>query len=492
MRKARAFDASWLHFETGTAPLHVASLPIFRRPDGVDADDFFRSFREMMTQKRHYVDAYTLKRKHVAGWMDHPVWVRDTDIDMTYHVRRITLPRPTIKALETVAERLAAMPMDLDRPLWQYTIVDGLPDNQFGVFMKMHHSVIDGQSGAAILQDVFDPSPEPREIKPVAPDFADDPIPSEMSLIAGSVENIMGQQFALAGRMSDYLQASRTALSLLQSSAAGESDMPLNAPPTLFNRAISDRRRYKIGFMSVKEAKAIKTLAGVTLNDVVLSVTGGALRRYLDEHQALPEESLVASVPISVRKPGEDTKMGAQLSMLLCGLGTQIVDPLERLLAVHGNAETGKAAAEAMQPALTDDYALPGAPIAMRAAAELWGATRMADWAGGLGLMPFNLVVSNVAGPRNTLYLNGAEMLHYHPVSVVAHGQGLNVTVQSYRDSLGLGVLSCRELMPDLDRLMTFFNAEFEALKAQVSAGAEAQLHQTKLPTQSPTAAIAA
>ncbi|MEM9878546.1 MAG: wax ester/triacylglycerol synthase family O-acyltransferase [Pseudomonadota bacterium] len=492
MRKARAFDASWLHFETAGAPLHVASMPIFRRPDGVDANAFFKSFKQMMVAKRHYVDAYTLKRKNVAAWLDHPVWVRDTDIDMNYHVRRITLPRPTIEALEIVAQSLTAMPMDLDRPLWQYTVIDGLADDQFAIFMKMHHSVIDGQSGAAILQDVFDASPEIRPIEPALPDFADDPEPSQLSLLSGSLENVIRQQFNLASRTSDFLEASQSALSILQKSLLGQSGVRLSAPPTPFNGSISERRCYKMGFMDLEEAKAVKSLAGATLNDVILSVTGGALRRYLDERGALPAEALIAAVPISVRKPGEDTKMGAQLSMMMCGLGTHINDPVERLLAVHANAEEGKAITQSMQPALTDDYALLGAPIAMRAAAELWGATGLADMANRWGLLPYNLVVSNVTGPRRKLYLNGAEMLHYHPVSVVAHGQGLNITVQSYSGSLALGMLSCRELMPDLERLMTFFKVEFDSLKEHVAGRTETKLEEVKSITKANTGAIAA
>jgi len=480
MHKSRALDASWLHYETGTVPLHVASMPIFRRPEGMDADDFFASFKQMMWDKRHYVDAYTLKRKNVTAWMDHPVWVRDTNIDLDYHVRRITLPRPTMRALETVAERLAAMPMDLDRPLWQYIVIDGLPNGEFGVFMKMHHSVIDGQSGAAILHDVFDPTPEPRSITPAGPGFVDDEDPSHLEMISGSFANVICQQFKLAGRAGDFMSASQAALSLLQKGVAGQSNLRMTAPPTPFNSSISQKRRYRMEFLSVNEAKAIKTLAGVTLNDVVMSVTGGALRRYLEEKGELPDESLIASVPISVRKPGEDTKMGAQLSVMLCGLGSHIAGPVERLLAVRANTEEGKAAADSMGAALTDDYALLGAPIAMRVAAEIWGATRMADAVNSLGLMPANLVVSNVSGPRSTLYLNGAEMLHYHPVSVVAHGQGLNVTVQSYKDSLGVGMIACRELMPDLDRLMTFFMVEFDSLKDRIMARAQAEMAKTK------------
>ncbi len=460
--KVGILDASWLHMETKDMPFHVSSVPIFKLPRG-KKETFFEELKEHVASRAHLLKNYRVKKKNTPLNLDHPVWVEADEIDIDYHVRRHQLPKPgTMTQLEAAVAEIQELPLDLERPLWQYTLIEGLKGNRVGLLIKIHHSVIDGESGAAQLDVMFDTTRKPRPIENPGL-VAQSKEPSNIALLAHAYARFMMQPIELIMKLPSFASAAgKVARIALDKNRVAK--IAKAGPKTRFNRAISDKRSFAMASVPLADIKAIKKAAGVTLNDVVMAMCGDALRRFLDRTGDLPEETLTSAIPVSLRRgdqSGSD-EMGTLVTSMICPLGTHISDPTERLQFVNQGSIEAKATVEAAKGAMIQQFNALGAPLAMRLASQAYGALRLADMHRPLA----NLIISNVAGPRHTIYLNGAEMLHYHPVSAVAHGQGLNITVQSYCDSLDFGFIGCKNLMPDLALLRDDLIAAFQTLKA--------------------------
>ncbi len=459
--KVKALDASWLHFETSEMPMHVASAPIFKLPRG-KAKTFFKDLKEHVASRAHLLKTYRVKRKSTPLNIDHPVWVEADDIDIDYHVQRYVLPKPgTMAQYENAVAKIQERALDLDRPLWQYTLIEGLEGNRVGLVIKIHHSVIDGESGVAQLDVMFDKTRRPRKIKP--PVATEKPAePSTLALLADAYGRFLYQPVELARKIPGLASAVRhvagVALDRRRIAPFGA-----RAPRTLFNRAITKKRKFAVASLPLHEIKLIKKNAGVTLNDVVMAMCGGALRRFLDRINELPEETLTAAVPVSLRRgdAAASDEMGTLVTSMTCPLGTHIEDAVERLEYIHMGSLEAKGDVEATKDAMIQNFNLFGAPLAMRWAAQAYGALQLANMHRPIA----NLIISNVAGPRHEIFLNGAKMETYHPVSAVAHGQGLNITVQSYLDTLDFGLIACADLIPGLPIMRDDLMASFEELK---------------------------
>ncbi|MFN3233128.1 MAG: WS/DGAT/MGAT family O-acyltransferase [Alphaproteobacteria bacterium] len=462
--KATGVDASWLHMENDESPLHVASCPIFQMPEGKDADTFFAEVKELIAERAVHLKNYRIKKIETPFSIDHPVWHDSVaNIDIDYHVRRTRLPAPgTIEQLELACARIAAAPMDMNRPLWEYHIIEGLEDNRIGVFIKVHHAVIDGQLGVMQLDLMMDPTPEPRRIDPPEDLPKTRAEPDSWALLSDAFVRFIRQPFDMMEALPRVAEAATNFTSLAFDRLNQGENLARTAPPTPFNRSISRTRRVAMASVPMSDVKAIKNALGVTLNDTVMAICGGALRTYLERKDAASDEELLAMVPVSLRQESQGDHVGNLVTGMVSGLATHIADPIERAKAIHENTVASKAEVEATKGAQIQNYNIAGAPVALRLASQAYAALKLAD----LMQPMFNVTISNVAGPRHAIYLNGAEMLHYHPVSLVVQGQGLNITVQSYRDSLDFGMISCRELLPDLAELRDDLLASFEELKA--------------------------
>jgi WS/DGAT/MGAT family acyltransferase len=381
-----------------------------------------------------------------------------------------------------VIGRLHANTLDRSRPLWQFYVITGLENGQGVLYSKVHHAAIDGGAGMAINKALYDVTAVPREVAPPPPrPAAPKPAPSSPTAvdpvkgIADIMGNMMRQQLkmweaapAIVNAMTDAFLAKPgempKALGTLQSLVT---QLPtLDAPKTPFNATITRERSYAARTISLGDAKAIAKAGGAKLNDVVMAVCSGALRRYLQEKGQLPDKPLIAGVPISLREPG-DTRQNNQVSGMLCQIATDIADPAERLAAIVRSSSQAKQLAGTFRDAVPQDFAFVGAPILLQLVMLVYGRSGLADRLP----MPMNVTISNVPGPPMPLYCAGAKVTALHPVSIAAHGAALNITVQSYMDALNFGLTADRRAVPDVGRLGDYLVEATDELKKAVVAG---------------------
>jgi diacylglycerol O-acyltransferase len=475
-------DASFLYLETPETPMHVAGLTYFQLPEGFEGS-FYRHFRRFFESRLHTIPIFSKRLAPSLYDLDHPGWVDADDLDLDYHLRETALPAPGTEAqLEEVIGRLHANTLDRSRPLWQFYVITGLENGQGVLYSKVHHAAIDGGAGMAINKALYDVTAVPREVAPPPPrPAAPKPAPSSPTAvdpvkgIADIMGNMMRQQLkmweaapAIVNAMTDAFLAKPgempKALGTLQSLVT---QLPtLDAPKTPFNATITRERSYAARTISLGDAKAIAKAGGAKLNDVVMAVCSGALRRYLQEKGQLPDKPLIAGVPISLREPG-DTRQNNQVSGMLCQIATDIADPAERLAAIVRSSSQAKQLAGTFRDAVPQDFAFVGAPILLQLVMLVYGRSGLADRLP----MPMNVTISNVPGPPMPLYCAGAKVTALHPVSIAAHGAALNITVQSYMDALNFGLTADRRAVPDVGRLGDYLVEATDELKKAVVAG---------------------
>jgi WS/DGAT/MGAT family acyltransferase len=479
-RQLSGIDASFLYLETPETPMHVAGLTYFELPAGFEGS-FYRHFRHFFESRLHTIPIFSKRLAPSLYDLDHPGWVDADDLDLDYHLRETALPAPGTEAqLEEVIGRLHANTLDRSRPLWQFYVITGLENGQGVLYSKVHHAAIDGGAGMAINKALYDVSATPRDVPPPAPRAANtssapssptavDPVKG----ISDIVGNMMRQQLRMWQTASEigtamtgaFLakpgEAGPKALSTLQSMV---NQLPaLSAPRTRFNATITRERSYAARTVSLSDAKAIAKASGTKLNDVVMAVCAGALRRYLQEKGELPDKPLIAGVPISLREPG-DTRQNNQVSGMLCSIATDIADPVERLKAILKSSSESKQIAGTFRDAVPQDFAFVGAPILLQLVMLVYGRSGLADKLP----MPMNVTISNVPGPPMPLYCAGAKVTALHPVSIPAHGAALNITVQSYMDALNFGLTADRRAVPDVGTLGDYLVDAANELKKAV------------------------
>jgi len=471
MKQLSGLDATFLYMETPSQFGHVSSLSIFQRPDDSSYEPF-AAWRAQIERRIHLLVPLRRKLRDVPMRLDHPFWVDDDQFDLDFHVRNTAIPPPgTDSQLADLVARIVGRPLDRTRPLWETYVIEGLPDNRFGILTKVHHATVDGASGAELLTLMLDSSPGGDELVE-AQEWIPERPPSDAEVLVRAVTNLArkpGRALVLGARTArDLGRATRNpaltgAANQVRSSLRGpigsvlnlgrerspETDVQpplpsLSAPPTPFNAAITPHRRFAFRSASLESVKGIKNALGATVNDVVMAVCAGGLRTWLEHHDALPDRPLGAMIPVSIRTGEETEKWTNRVSAIFASLPTDEADPVKRVERVHDAMANAKELFDAIPAdALTDFAQFPPPAVfarAMRVATRL--TTRFSP--------PVNLVISNVPGPREPLYAAGSKLLHYYPVSTIVDGQGLNVTVQSYLDTLDFGLVSARELVPDL------------------------------------------
>src|SRR5215210_5032622 len=491
MKQLTGLDATFLHLETGSQYGHVSGLSIFARSDVPGYEPYGR-WRAQLEQRLHRLEPLRRRLVEIPLGLDHPYWIRDPEFDLDFHVRHTAVPPPgRDDQLANVVGRIVARPLDRRRPLWLSYVIEGLADDRFAVLTVIHHAAVDGASGVELLTIMLDDEPDVEP--PAAPEapWRGEHVPGDLEMIARATLGLPrkpARAVLLAARTArDVGQATRNpalvaAANQLRGSLRGplgtvlnlgrdrgeERDPPpplasIRPPRTPFNDKITPHRRLAIGSASLEAVKAIKTGLGATVNDVVLAVCAVGLRRWLELHDALPDDPLVALVPVSVRTGSETDRWTNRVSMLSTVLPTDEGDPAARVRRVHEAMASSKELFQALPAERLTDAAEFPPPAVFARAMRLSARLRL-----GSLLAPGNLVISNVPGPRKPLYAAGAELLHYYPVSVITEGQGLNITVQSYLDRLDFGLVSCPELVPDLDVLLDAILADIGSLSELV------------------------
>ena len=449
MKHLSVVDGAFLHLETPEMPMHVGSLNLFEPPPGY-AGGWYEAVKAHVAGRMHLAPVFTRKLAPMPFDLANPVWIDDDDIDLDYHMRYVVLPRPgTIEQLHALVARLHSSLLDRSRPLWEFYVIEGLADGRLAFYCKVHHAAIDGQAGVTMGTTVFDLSPEPRPVRPPRRRRGNRYQLGVAELLAAGAQNQL-QQVLRIGRLLPSMARAMLGLAREAWAARGEAGAARRlglAPPTPFNVSITNQRAFAGVSLPLAEAKRVGKALGASVNDVVLWLCSTALRAYLKESRELPAASLVAAVPISLRAEG-DTTMNNQVAGTLIDLGTQQADGRARLQTILAGTTAMKRQMGRLRGVIPTDFPSIGSPWLLGGLVSLYGRTGLAD-----RLRLANVTISNVPGVQVPVYLAGAKMLDYYPVSIVVHGVALNITVQSYMGRLCFGLIACRRAAPDVHEL---------------------------------------
>jgi WS/DGAT/MGAT family acyltransferase len=439
-------DASFLHFETPETPMHVGSLMLLELPKGYQGD-YYEDVKEMLGKRLHLASVMHRKLAQMPFELAEPVWIEDDDIDLDYHVRNLTVRRPgTMAQLEQLVARLHSTLLDRSRPLWEMYVIDGLESGQVAFYNKAHHSGVDGKAGVELAKVLYDTSPQMREVPPPRRERGSGSYQLGVTeLLEAAASNAAQQYRKLAELLPAAAKAFSTAAGVVASQRTPEGERPLNlglAPKTIFNESITNQRSYSTLSLPLADIKALGKRVGGTVNTIVMAMCSIALHRFLKERGLVPKEALIAMVPVSLRAEG-DSAMNNQVSAVRVDLATDIEDLPARLKAIHASSEAAKAVVKELKPVLGVDVPVTGSPWLMTGLASLLGRSNLASRLPAAG----TVAISNVPGPPMTLYLAGARMIHFYPVSIPYHGMALNITVQSYAGLLEFGLTACRRVV---------------------------------------------
>jgi diacylglycerol O-acyltransferase / wax synthase len=426
-------DAAWLLVESRETPMHVGSLLVFSPPAGSDAT-YLQGLAARLRGARSVAPPWSYKLAARPLGRLAPAWVEDDAIDLDYHFRHSALPRPGgERELGVLVSRLHSIPLDLERPLWECHLIEGLEGGRFALYTKMHHSLIDGVSAIRLVKRILaSDAGAPWEVRP-PPRAPRAPAPPFFSLLREQVTSLQGLGKAL-GRLA---AATRRRQDLLP---------PFVGPRSALNGRVTGQRRFATARFDLARLRAAGRARGATLNDVVLYLCATALRRFLLESDALPRQPLTAGVPVSVRA-ADDQSTGTAISFLVANLATDEPDPRRRLAAIVASTRRAKEHLGALPRAALVQYTmLLMAPYMLQLASGLGGRMRPA----------FNITISNVPGPEEPIAFQGARLEAMYPLSLIAHGGALNITCVSYAGELCFGLTGCRDTLPHMQHLAVY------------------------------------
>ncbi len=438
-------DASFLYMETPTLHMHVAITAVFD-PSTVPGGYSFRRVRQLINDRIPLAPVFQRRLVEVPMRLGHPVWVDDPEFDIDNHVRRAALPSPGgMRELGDFAADVISRQLHRDRPLWEMWIVEGVEDGKIALVAKMHHSTVDGVSGAELLGVLFDLEREPPATATLTPRQLDSRIPSSFELVSQAMVAGLVAPYDV-GRMLVRTTRSIFGIRRIRQGLTGKAALPLTAPRTSINVAVHARRRVAFAAASLTDVKKLKNEMGTTVNDVVLAMCAGALRTYLLAGDELPDIPLVTVVPVSVTPDVAELKGSNKVSAMFVQLPCQIDNPLERLRLIHEGTKGAKEEHQALGATTLQNWAEHATPNVFAAAARLYTGMKLADRHRPVA----NLVVSNVPGPDFPLYLAGSQLLGMFPLGPVMDGMGLNITIMSYLGVLYWGLASDSRAVPRL------------------------------------------
>lgn len=499
MRQLNGIDASFLNLETPTNFGHISSLSLYDA-QGAAGGASLEATKAIILERIDQLAPFRRRLVQVPLGLDLPYWIEDPGFDIDFHVRHHAVPPPgNPQQLAEAVSRIVARPLDRSRPLWELYVIEGVDEGRtIAQLTKVHHAAVDGAAGAIMLAAMLDIDPTTRPTGSPAP-WQGERIPTDDELLRMTAkeylvrpekmvrQGVRAVRDIAASSKSGGLKAiadlvaqpmpgplGRMMRDRLRRDQGQNIDHPPALPPTQaprtpWNRPISAHRRFSYTSMPLEDAKAIRRVFGCTFNDLVMAACSSTLRRYLQLHDCLPEESLVAMVPVSVRTGHEDERFQNRVSAMFTDLATNEPDPVKRLRHVQGSLIAAKEHFAAIPADTLQDFTRFAPPAIAARAMRMYSRLRIADRMNP----PFNLVISNVPGPNIPLYSSGAQLLHYYPVSTLIDGQGLNITVQSYNGNLDFGFLACRELVPDIWVLVDLLHESMDELAAIAKAASE-------------------
>jgi diacylglycerol O-acyltransferase / wax synthase len=446
MRRLTGLDATFLYMETPNNHMHVASTAIFD-PSTVPGGYSFEGVRELVENRLPLLPPFRWRLVEVPFGLHHPLWIEDPDFDLDYHLRRAALPSPgTEKELAEFAAEVMSRQLDRRHPLWEMYVVEGLENGLIATVTKTHHAAIDGVSGSELTVNLLDLQPEPTVIPPPDPPWTPDRVPSDVELVSYAVGSLVRQPLAAAKAVRRTAEMAVNLRARNRQPNVTPPPAPFSAPRTSLNTAITPHRRFAFAQVGLDEVKEVKNALGGTVNDVVLAMCSGALRKYFDAKGEDLESSLVGMVPVSVRTEDEKNAMGNRVSSMLVSLASDVDDPIERLHAITEATKSAKEQEKAIGADTLSNWAEFAAPSVANLAARLYSRYKLADRHRPL----FNVTISNVPGPNFPLYSAGARMVAMYPMGPIFDGGGLNITVMSYMGTMFFGLVACRETVADV------------------------------------------
>ena len=463
MERLSGMDSTFLSIETSSHHMHVSMVSTWD-PSAMPGGYSFEKMRALIESRLPRIPMFRRRLAEVPFNLHFPVWVEDPNFDLDYHVRRVAVPSPGgMKELCELAGDFTSRQLDRSKPLWEMQVVEGMADGTIGMLAKVHHSTIDGVSGAEMMVHLFDlepvPAPEPGTVE--EDERVPEHVPSDLELVAYAARSLALQPIRMA-RLLPATLGSVVGLIRRRQGGGGGMATPFSAPRTPFNAAITPHRNVSVARLSLDDVKRVKKAFGTTVNDVVLTVCSGALRRYLEGIGMLPDAPLISVVPISVRAEGADDGSN-QVSAMFVSLATDVDDPVDRLKAIAESTKGAKEEHQAIGATMLQDWAQFAAPAVFARASRLYSGMKLADRHRPI----HNVIISNVPGPPFPLYFAGSKLVMLCPLGPVMEGAGLNITVLSYMDSIDVGMIACRELMPDLDDLAECFKQSAAELVAR-------------------------
>lgn len=445
MERLTGIDAGFLHMETPSLHMHTLKIGIIdpsTRPDGYSFDHF----KQVLGARLPLLPPFRRRLLPVPLSLNHPLWFDDPDFDLDHHVQRVTLASPgTQVELDDLIGEIAGHPLDRSRPLWQTWVVEGLEDGHVAFVTKMHHAMADGAVASALLANVMSTTPETPAV-PRTPTWVGERPPPALVLAVQALLAHIPTLRNLPRLIAHTWRAVRAVLASRRGSDVAPPRPILDVPKASFNGALTPHRAFATTTLSLPLAKAVRSAAGVSLNDVILAVVGGAIADWLEGSDERLDRPLVAGVPVGTDVPGAEPRLvGNRVSNMFTTLATDVTDPVARLQRIHEVTASAKQAQATLGLDLMERWVeLTPAPV-LKAFMRLYSRWHLAD----RHRPPINLVVSNVPGPDVPLFVDGARLTDLYSVGPVLEGAGLNITVWSYRDRLQVAALSCRELLPD-------------------------------------------
>lgn len=496
MHHLSALDALFLHLETPDMPMHVGSLSVLEKPKS-HRGSFFKNIREHLESRMHLAPLFSRRLAFMPFDLANPIWLDNTHVDLDNHLERVVLPKPGTHAqLEATVARLHEGMFDRDKPLWKFYLIEGLQNGQVALYSRIHHAALDGQGGVALAQAILDTAPTPRTVEPAGERTKAHLAPTTAKMLGAAFRNTVAQYGKIIKAVPGVAKMAGAALSASQARKAGApseqgtgipvlegfkpGDSPEKAAKSLLKKipggitlgprtplsvAISGKRTFVGLQLSLAETKAIAKHFDAKLNDIVLAICATALRRYFAGDKVALAKSMVGAVPVSLRLPG-DTSQSNQVTMMLVNLATQIADPRKRLAAIIAASTRAKMLTGSMKSIIPTDMPSLGIPWLMSVITPLY------KTAVATSRIPVvaNLAISNVPGPQIPLYIAGAMMKSYFPVSIVTHGLALNITIQSYAGSLEYGLVACKKAVPDLPEFAKYMREAHQELLDMVKA----------------------
>lgn len=467
MESISGMDAAFLYGETASSPMHIGGLAV------IEGSISFDTFRSIIASRIHMMPKLRKRLMYVPLSIDYPYWVDDPYFDLDLHLHHIALPKPGgWQQLRDISSKIFSEPLDQTRPLWSFTFVEGLdeisqvPKGSIAIISKIHHVAIDGMAGAGMLSLIFDftdevkPIPEPRPWRP-------QPLPNELTLMWNSTMSFAKNPLKVPKLLSETISATVKSGFLTRAQKTAPPTAPFSAPSTPFNGIIAARRKWNTVILELDRVKQLKKIMGTTLNDVILAICAGALRRYLGEKDKLPNKPLVANVPISTRTgEGGDEHGSNHISSMLVQLATNVADPIERLEVIQENTIRGK----------TYNGALGAKTLSKMAEAVPFGVANQATklysrfHVATMHNPVFNVTITNVPGPQFPLYINGHKLISISGTAPLFDGMGLIITVFSYNGLLTISPTSDVSSMPDLDTFSRYLREAANELEAAILA----------------------